>query len=185
MLTVLLGGARSGKSSAALRLAEPYGDSVTFVATGPRIAGDDDLDARIAAHRAERPPEWTTLEAEVDLAPAIARSGSDLVIVDCLTVWVGNLVHHGHDDGAVRRRSAEALAAASGRPGDAIVVTNEVGLGIVPGDAISRRYRDLLGRVNGDWVGAADRALLLVAGRALDLTRWDDLADVPTRGADR
>ncbi len=174
MLTMLLGGARSGKSSAALRLARAQPAPVVFVATSPQIVGDSDLDARIAAHRAERPPTWQTVEAEVDLADAIAAVADDaFVIIDCLTVWLGNLLHHGHDDDAVNARSTVALSAITARACNAVAITNEVGMGIVPADAATRRYRDLLGRINQQWVGASDRASLLIAGRALELTDLD------------
>ena len=174
MLTVLLGGARSGKSTAALRLAATAGGAVAFIATSPRIDGDDDLDARIAAHRAERPDDWTTIETEIDLGEAIdSVAGESTLVIDCLTVWLGNLTHHGHDD-SIDRYSADALDAIARRHGDTIAVTNEVGLGIVPADAMSRRYRDQLGRINQRWVAASDRTVLLVAGRALDLSDLDD-----------
>jgi adenosyl cobinamide kinase/adenosyl cobinamide phosphate guanylyltransferase len=176
MLTVLLGGARSGKSTAAMRLAGRAGGAVCFIATSPHIDGDDDLDARIAAHRAERPTHWTTVEAEIELAAAVRAAGESLVIVDCLTVWLGNLVHHGYDDDAIAAASDDALRAVLDRQAESIVVTNEVGLGIVPADAMSRRYRDLLGRINQQWVAAGDHAHLLIAGRALPLIEleWTD-----------
>jgi adenosyl cobinamide kinase/adenosyl cobinamide phosphate guanylyltransferase len=170
MLTVLLGGARSGKSSAALRIAERSVGEVCFVATSPRIAGDDDLNRRIDAHRAERPTGWRTIEAELDLAAAITEAGEAHAVVDCLTVWLGNLLHHGRSDDEIFAASSTALAAATARTADTTVVTNEVGLGIVPADAMTRRYRDLLGHINQHWVAASDRALLLVAGRVLPLT---------------
>lgn len=169
MLTVLLGGARSGKSTAALRLASRAAGPVCFIATSPRIEGDRDLDARIAAHRDERPAEWRTIEAEVALADALRDAGDALTIVDCLTVWLGNLLHHGHTDDRILAASDAALRVATERTADTIVVTNEVGMGIVPADATTRHYRDLLGRINQHWVTAADRAYLLVAGRALPL----------------
>lgn len=177
MLTVLLGGARSGKSTAALRLADRSAAPVRFIATSPRIDGDDDLDARITAHRAERPASWTTAETEVDLAGAIGDAGTALVVVDCLTVWLGNLMHHGSDDAAIEAASQAAIDAATQREADTIVVTNEVGWGIVPADELSRRYRDLLGRINQRWVGASDEAHLVVAGRMLSLT---ELGGPPT-----
>ncbi|MEO6651623.1 MAG: bifunctional adenosylcobinamide kinase/adenosylcobinamide-phosphate guanylyltransferase [Ilumatobacteraceae bacterium] len=170
MLTVLLGGARSGKSTAALRLAEHQTQTVVFVATSPHIPGDVDLADRIAGHRAERPASWVTIEAEVDLVDAVAGADrTSFLIVDCLTVWLGNLMHHGYDDGAIGGASAAALAAVRDRAGHTVVVSNEVGFGIVPADAVSRRYRDLLGRINQQWVADSDRAHLLIAGRALDL----------------
>lgn len=170
MLTVLLGGARSGKSTAALRMAERATGPVCFVATSPRIDGDDDLDARIDAHRQERPPEWDTIEAELDVAAALSDAGDAFVVLDCLTVWVSNLMHHGRSDDEIVAASVEALQVASARTAGTVAVTNEVGLGIVPADAMTRRYRDLLGRVNQQWVEASDEALLLIAGRALPLT---------------
>lgn len=170
MLTVLLGGARSGKSTAALRLAERSTRPVCFVATSPRIAGDDDLASRIDAHRAERPPAWRTIESELDLATAITDAGDADVIVDCLTVWLGNMLHHGYDDAQIDSATEAALAAVDARSADTTVVTNEVGMGIVPADPSTRRYRDLLGRTNHRWVGRSDRAYLMVAGRALPLT---------------
>ena len=170
MLTVLLGGARSGKSSAALRLAEQSGGRVCFIATSPRIDGDLELGARIEAHRAERPSSWETIETETDLAGAIAVAGDALVIVDCLTVWLGNLMHHGLDDDAISAASDASIRSAAGRSADSIIVTNDVGSGIVPADATSRRYRDLLGGINQRWVAASDAAHLVIAGRALSLT---------------
>lgn len=170
MLTVLLGGARSGKSSAALGMAERSTDSVCFIATSPRIDGDHDLEARIARHRAERPAAWTTIEAETDLAAALDAAGDALVIVDCLTVWLGNLMHHDLDDEAVGVANDAALTAATARAAATIVVTNEVGSGIVPAEPMARRYRDLLGVINQRWVAASDAAHLVIAGRALPLS---------------
>ena len=169
VLTVLLGGARSGKSSLALDLARRSRDDVVYLATSPHIAGDADLDARIDAHRAERPDHWRTIEEELDLADAIGAAGDAFLIVDCLTVWLGNMLHHGHDEVAVQGATQAALDAVAARSGDTVVITNEVGLGIVPDNELARRYRDLIGRVNQAWVAGADRALLLVAGRALPL----------------
>ena len=177
MLTVLLGGARSGKSTAALRLAGQATGPICFIATSPRIEGDDDLAARIDAHRDERPAEWTTIEAELDVADALRAAGDAFVVLDCLTVWVGNLMHHGRSDDEIMAASAETLRVASARTADTTAVTNEVGLGIVPADAMTRRYRDLLGRVNQQWVEASGQALFLIAGRALPLT---DLGTPPT-----
>lgn len=175
MLTVLLGGARSGKSTAALELAARHDGAVAFIATAPSIDGDVELAARIAVHRAERPASWRTIEAEIHLAAALHDAGDSFVIVDCLTVWLGNLLHHGHDDESVDRLTDDALSVATTRSAPTVVVSNEVGFGIVPADAESRRYRDLLGRVNQRWVAASDRAVLLVAGRAISLDEPDGL----------
>ncbi len=175
MLTVLLGGARSGKSALAEQLARASTHAVVVVATGPTIEGDDDLAGRIARHRADRPAAWGTVEEQLDLAGAIAGCGDAFVIVDCLTTWVGNLQHHGRTESDVLAASDAALAVVGSRASQTVVVTNEVGHGIVPDNALAREYRDLLGRVNQRWVASADRAVLLVAGRALPLLEPGDL----------
>ena len=175
MLTVLLGGARSGKSALAVEIATRSAQPVTYIATSPMIAGDDDLSQRIARHRAERPATWVTIEEELDLAAGIGRVGTPVVIVDCLPVWSGSMLHHGRDEQAMLDASDAAMSAIAERDLSAIVVTNEVGLGIVPVNDLARTYRDALGRVNQRWVAAADRALLMVAGRALPLHEPNEL----------
>jgi len=169
MLIVLLGGARSGKSGLAERLARRTGSPVTFVATCPHLPGDDDLESRIAHHQASRPDDWTTVEETHDLTGAIRRAGDDLVIVECLTTWVGNLTHAAYSEPEILSASEAAIAVVRARAAHTIVVSNEVGAGIVPADADTRAYRDALGRVNQQWVSAADRAELMVAGRAIEL----------------
>ena len=170
MITFLVGGARSGKSALALDLAHRHGGPVVYVATSPRIAGDDDLDARIEAHRSERPVEWSTVEEEHDLAGAITGAAGDaLVVVDCLTLWVNNVMWRGDADDSIAAATEAAVEAAGRRRAPLVVVSNEVGLGIVPVEADSRRFRDVLGRVNQRWAAVADRSVLLVAGRAIPL----------------
>jgi adenosylcobinamide kinase/adenosylcobinamide-phosphate guanylyltransferase len=167
-LTVLLGGARSGKSALAQRLAGGWGGPVTVVATGQ--ARDAEMAERIARHRAARPPGWRTVEEPLELEAALAAAGGDAcVVVDCLTLWVSNLLEGGLADEEVDARARTAAAAAAARFAPTVAVSNEVGSGIVPADPLSRRYRDLLGQVNAVWAAAADRVLLLVAGRAVPL----------------
>lgn len=175
MLTFLLGGARSGKSALAVEIGRRHGDPVSFIATCPHIDGDDDLSSRIARHRDERPAGWTTVEEELDLAEAISGCPNEaLIIVDCLTTWVANLLHHDEAERAVFDRIDAVLEACTKRVGDVVVVSNEVGLGIVPELELVRSYRDLLGRVNQRVAGRVDRSVLLVAGRAIPLTDpWD------------
>ena len=157
MITLLIGGARSGKSALALRLAE---GEVVFVATAE--PGDEEMAERIERHRAERPASWRTVEEPVDLVGALRDAPPDAcVIVDCLTLWVANTMDED--------RAREAAAVAAARPGVTIAITNEVGMGIVPANALAREYRDLLGRVNAIWAEAAERVLLVVAGRTLEL----------------
>jgi adenosylcobinamide kinase / adenosylcobinamide-phosphate guanylyltransferase len=166
-LVVLLGGARSGKSRLAVRLARESGESVLFVATGE--PGDEEMAARIARHREERPGGWTTVEEPRRLLAAVAAAppGACLV-VDCLSLWVANLIE-GAPAEAIETEAAEAASAAASRPGRTIAVTNEVGLGVVPATPLGRAYRDVLGRVNAIWAEAAAEAYLVVAGRRLAL----------------
>jgi adenosyl cobinamide kinase/adenosyl cobinamide phosphate guanylyltransferase len=173
-LTVLLGGARAGKTTFAEHLARAAGDDVTYIATCPHIEGDTELSDRIQRHRADRPAGWTTVEEEIDLARAVTDS-TGLVVIDCLTTWVGNLLHHGHDEAGALTASDLAVEAVLGRAEPTVVVSNEVGLGVVPATELGREYRDVLGRVNQRWVAASDRALLIVAGRALRLDSAEDL----------
>jgi adenosyl cobinamide kinase/adenosyl cobinamide phosphate guanylyltransferase len=109
------------------------------------------------------------LEEEQDLAAAVAAAGDALCLVDCLTLWVANLLHHGASATDVAHASDAALVRVGARTAPTVVVSNEVGLGIVPANSLSRTYRDALGRVNQAWAAAADRAILMVAGRALPL----------------
>jgi adenosylcobyric acid synthase len=161
-LTFLLGGARSGKSALALSLA---GDGpVTFVATG--TAGDDEMAERIERHRAERPAGWVTVEEPVALRDAVAAA-QGTVVVDCLSLWVANLLEAGWADAEVEAEAVAAAQVAAGRR--TIAVSNEVGLGVVPATPLGRRYRDVLGRVNASWAAAAEDAYFVVAGRALRL----------------
>src|SRR5436309_77556 len=147
MLVFLLGGARSGKSRLAVRLAAESGAPVVFVATGE--ARDDEMTARIGAHRAERPPEWMTIEEPLRLDAAVEAAPADAcVVVDCLSLWVANLMERGE--------VADYVPAP--RPGLTIAVSNEVGLGVVPATPLGRAYRDALGRVNAAWAEAADEA---------------------------
>jgi adenosylcobinamide kinase / adenosylcobinamide-phosphate guanylyltransferase len=167
-LTLLLGGARSGKSALAERLAAHFDGPVAVVVTAQ--ARDAEMAERIRRHQAGRPAGWRTVEEPLDLEAAIARTPGDaLVLLDCLTLWVSNLMEQGLTDEQVVRRARSAAAAAAARAGPTVVVSNEVGAGIVPADALARRYRDLLGQVNAAWAAAADQALLLVAGRAVPL----------------
>jgi adenosylcobinamide kinase / adenosylcobinamide-phosphate guanylyltransferase len=167
-LTVLTGGMRSGKSRLAVRLAEAAGDKVVVIATAqPR---DDDMAARISRHRDERPDGWATVEEPVELADALAATPPDAtVVVDCLTLWVSNLVERGCGDAEILDHADAAARFAAGREAATIVVTNEVGSGVIPANELARGYADVLGRVNAVWAEHARRAYLVVAGRVLPL----------------
>ena len=168
-LTFLLGGARSGKSALAVRLASEWSGPVVFVATAER-RDDPEMDARIEAHQAERPPEWETVEVPLELPAAVASAAPDAcLVVDCLTLWVSNALEAGWSDAETEAASADVARLALAREAPTIVISNEVGLGVVPDTPLGRRYRDVLGRVNVLVAAEADRALLVVAGRALEL----------------
>ena len=172
-LSLLTGGARSGKSSLAVRRAAGTGDPVVFVATGQ--ARDDEMADRIARHREERPAGWTTVEAPLELVPALAGlPARHAVVVDCLSLWVANLMERGDDEEAVLTQARRLAAWAVDYRGTVVVVTNEVGLGIVPVHPVSRDYRDRLGRVNAVVAASADLAQLVVAGRTLTLDPVED-----------
>jgi adenosylcobinamide kinase/adenosylcobinamide-phosphate guanylyltransferase len=167
-LTVLIGGARAGKSALATSLAAATALPVTFVATAEAL--DDEMRERIARHRAERPKQWATVEEPLDLEGALALADPEhAVVVDCLTLWTSNLVLAGIADDEVVARAAAAAEAAARRPGPTLAVTNEVGSGVHPASDLGRRFRDVLGRVNVAWSTAAEEAFLVVAGRAIPL----------------
>jgi adenosylcobinamide kinase / adenosylcobinamide-phosphate guanylyltransferase len=173
-LTVLIGGARAGKSSLATRMAESTGLPVVFIATAE--AGDKEMEERISRHRACRPAHWTTLEEPLDLSRALELTGPDCaVIVDCLTLWVSNLILRAHDSEDIENRAAFAADIAAQREAPTFVVTNEVGSGVHPNTELGRRFRDLLGRVNAIWTQPTADAFLVVAGRMIVLHRADQL----------
>jgi adenosyl cobinamide kinase/adenosyl cobinamide phosphate guanylyltransferase len=166
-LTLLLGGARAGKSSLAVRLASASSRPVAVIATAE--ARDEEMRARIARHRATRPSEWSTIEEPIDLEGALAGIPPEsIAIVDCLTLWIANAMEIGWSDQDMAERSRRASKLAA--DGRTIAVSNEVGWGIVPTAASVRRYRDLLGTVNAMWAEVADRTWLVVAGKALPLS---------------
>ena len=167
MLTLILGGARSGKSRHAQTLAEASGLAVTVVATAR--AGDSEMAQRIARHRAERPAHWHTVEEPLALADTLARhaEASRIQVVDCLTLWLLNLLEAGED--VFPRERAELLAVLPGLAGDVVLVANEVGLGVVPLGELSRRFVDEAGRLNQALAGIADAVVLVAAGLPLYL----------------
>jgi adenosylcobinamide kinase/adenosylcobinamide-phosphate guanylyltransferase len=170
-LTLLTGGTRSGKSALAIQVAARSRRPVVFVATAE--ARDVELAQRIDRHRAERPADWTLVEEPVALEPAIrAAPGDACVVVDCLSLWVANLLDRELSEAEALGAARCAAEAAAMRIGLTIAVTNEVGSGVVPATRLGRLYRDLLGHVNRIWADAAEHAALVVAGRVLELRRW-------------
>ena len=169
-LVLVTGGTRSGKSVFAERLAASHDGPVLYVATAE--AGDAEMAQRIERHRAARPAGWTTVEAATDLLAAVdSVPATDFLIVDCLTLWVSNLLGTGRSNEEVLAE-ADRVATALGRR-RCVILSNEVGLGIVPANELARRYRDILGTVNATFAAAASQTLLMVAGRALPLVSVD------------
>jgi adenosylcobinamide kinase/adenosylcobinamide-phosphate guanylyltransferase len=175
MKVLVTGGVRSGKSRHAEELLASY-DDVTYVAPGPTTAEDSDPDwmARIAAHQARRPAGWTTLETH-DLAAGLASSGP--VLVDCLGTWLTAVLDNAsawdaptsHVQSLVTDALDKAVSDLTAHPGPVILVTNEVGLGVVPEHRSGRLFRDLLGLVNQRIAAECDEVHLVVAGRVLRL----------------
>jgi adenosylcobinamide kinase / adenosylcobinamide-phosphate guanylyltransferase len=180
-LTLLLGGTRSGKSRLAVQLARQSGSPVVVIATAePR---DNDMAERIRRHRAERPTHWETIEEPTELESALRPVPlGATVLIDCLTLWLSNLMERNFSDLDIEDAARSAAAFAASRSGATIVVSNEVGSGIVPDNAISRRYADVLGRVNTVWADAAAESFLVVAGRVLPLAAPEAIS-VPSEGA--
>ncbi|MER8833889.1 bifunctional adenosylcobinamide kinase/adenosylcobinamide-phosphate guanylyltransferase [Mesorhizobium sp. M0340] len=162
-LTLVIGGARSGKSAHAERLVSACPAPWSYIATAQ--AYDEEMRQRIALHRSRRGDGWTTIEAPLDLTGAIeALPDGQPVLIDCLTLWLTNHMLADHDVEAECRRLADVLS----RPrGPWFVVSNEVGQGIVPDNALARRFRDAAGRLNQDVAAVAGTVLLMVAGLPL------------------
>jgi len=199
LLILILGGARSGKSTFADRLAASSRRSVAFIATA--TAGDDEMRERIARHRASRSKDWHTLEEPLNLARAVRQAAelADVLLLDCVTLWLGNMLlqepgqydKNGEgeeefnttgrlfDEKAVKEIEALlAVVQLLGPNKTLIVVTNEVGFGIVPDNPLGRLYRDTLGYVNQRLAQAADRVYLMVAGMAVDIKRLHEEASL-------
>lgn len=173
-LILLLGGARSGKTEQAQRLAAELGGTVTYVATAE--AGDEEMRGRIAAHRAVRPSAWQTMERPLRLGDALTEWDSSVVVLDCLTLLVSNIMGEAGEDAPaaliearVEAELSELVAAWKDAQFHLIVVSNEVGLGLVPDNALGRVYRDALGRANQRMAQAADEVYFMVAGLAVKI----------------
>ncbi|MEH6695268.1 MAG: bifunctional adenosylcobinamide kinase/adenosylcobinamide-phosphate guanylyltransferase [Hyphomonas sp.] len=162
--TFILGGARSGKSARAQALAEAAGAARVYIATAEAL--DEEMEARIARHKADRGAGWRTVETPLDLVPALKAAAASVVLVDCLTLWLSNLMHHGRDVGA----ETHALCAFLGQcRGEVILVSNEVGLGLVPETPLGRAFRDAQGRLNQQVAAACDVVEFVAAGLPLRL----------------
>ena len=184
-LMYVTGGARSGKSGFAEKLAKGY-EQVTYIATS--LAGDDEMKARIAHHQAQRPAHWRTVEAPIDVVAAYqesdaAMSGHAACLFDCVTMWVTNQMFSDLtidwdtipnadidiQEAKIRENTAQLIKVVQSGTADMIVVTNELGMGVVPAYRLGRIFRDIAGRVNQQIAQVADRAVLMVSGLPVEL----------------
>lgn len=164
-VTFVLGGARSGKSSFAEGLIEVSGMDAVYLATGR--AWDDEMSERIGLHKARRGPNWTTIEEPLDLVGALQQEGADkAILVDCLTLWLTNLMMAGRNIG---QETARLVAALPNLGGAVVLVSNEVGLGIVPENRMAREFRDHAGRLHQAVASAAATVYFVAAGLPLKM----------------
>jgi adenosylcobinamide kinase/adenosylcobinamide-phosphate guanylyltransferase len=165
-LTLVLGGARSGKSRYAEKLIDVAAESGLYLATAE--ARDDEMRERIRHHRARRGPRWTTIEEPLEIGPHLRREvrASRPILVDCLTLWLANVLEAGRE---AEPACAALLETAAALDGPVVLVANEVGLGIVPENALARRFRDHAGRLNQAIAARADRVVFIAAGLPLIL----------------
>jgi adenosylcobinamide kinase / adenosylcobinamide-phosphate guanylyltransferase len=176
-IILVTGGSRSGKSAFAQKMAEALDGPRAYVATCPVI--DPETEERVGKHRtARRGKGWETIEETVDLAGVIRRAGGyRVLLVDCLTLWANNLLYESEQRGerfteeAAADRCRELIGVCRTFPGTVIVVTNELGMGIVPGNETARRFRDIAGRCNQEIAAAAETVTLVVSGIPLELKK--------------
>jgi adenosylcobinamide kinase/adenosylcobinamide-phosphate guanylyltransferase len=166
---MLTGGARSGKSRRALELARKHSGKKAFIATAE--VTDEEMRARIDRHRAERGRDFATVEEPVDLAGAIRAlpAETSVAVIDCLSVWLGNLMHRHGVEADDYPEVAAFLEALEDPPCDLVVVTNELGMSIIPANAMARQFRDIAGRLNQQLAARADSAVLMVSGLPVTL----------------
>jgi len=180
-LTLILGGARSGKSTYAEELAGEFDKPVMFIATAEAL--DEEMLQRIKKHKQERSKDWQTLEIPIDVAETLHKQEiqAEVILMDCLTLWVSNImsrwtedIDHPQEDilfGKVEKEAADLLSEISASPAEWIVVSNEVGLGLVPPYPLGRLYRDALGYVNKMFARQADEVIFMVAGIPMRMSK--------------
>ncbi len=170
-IILITGGSRSGKSTHALQLAYTRSAPRYYIATCPAL--DDEMKDRISRHRSERAnASWITIEETIDLAGALGRaSDGGFIVVDCLTLWISNLLFADSDltEDSVGERCRSVLKVCAGLPGTVAFVANEVGMGVVPENAMARRFRDLAGRCNQVIAEGSDTVILMISGIPLKI----------------
>jgi adenosylcobinamide kinase/adenosylcobinamide-phosphate guanylyltransferase len=178
-IILVTGGSRSGKSQFAQKAAEELPGPRAFIATCPVI--DDEMQMRIRKHQeARRGKDWQTIEEPLDIESAVRNAhGFNALVVDCLTLWINNLLYEARKTGSTISEADiavychELLAACKVHPGTILFVSNEVGMGIVPENPLSRLYRDLVGRCNQIMAGTSHRVVLLVCGQPLEIKKGE------------
>lgn len=169
-LILVTGGTRSGKSSFAQTLAGAVKGRKAFIATAEPL--DQEMKQRITRHRKKRPAGWDTIEEPLHLAKTLKRCGEsyDVVLIDCLTLWISNLlVNKSMNEKAILKKISTLIASCKEIPSRVVMVTNELGMGIVPANRLSRRYRDLVGKANQQIAAEADEVYFLVSGIPMKL----------------
>jgi adenosylcobinamide kinase/adenosylcobinamide-phosphate guanylyltransferase len=164
-LVLITGGIKSGKSSRAQQLGEAIDGKRAFVATALPL--DDEMQERIKKHQSERGDRWATFEEAKDIVQLLEDLSErfDVILIDCITLWLSNLLTiYNFDTSAIRQQSDELIVALNQRKAKIILVTNEVGMGIIPADSLSRSYQNLLGTVNRNISDAADAVYFMVSG---------------------
>ncbi|MCF6265293.1 MAG: bifunctional adenosylcobinamide kinase/adenosylcobinamide-phosphate guanylyltransferase [Desulfuromusa sp.] len=178
-LTYISGGCRSGKSNYAQKLAESFPGKRAYLATCPRI--DEEMEERIVLHQQQRKnQEWETIEAPFDLIAAIEQASHfDVLLIDCLTLWINNLLYEAEQKGKtlteqmISKQCIELVNSCRKTNQTVIFVTNELGMGLVPADSVSRRYRDCLGRCNQTIAKLSDEAIFMISGIPLTLKQGE------------
>jgi len=171
-IVLITGGARSGKSRFALELASFRGKKI-FVATA--TASDEEMRQRIESHRKERSSDWFTIEQPIDVSRVVAENPENLMLIDCLTLWVSNLMMHGRNDEEIQKEVQQLCECLLARRDLTILITNEVGFGIVPDNELARRFRDLSGMMNQLFAAEADAVILMVSGLPMYLKRSEPI----------
>lgn len=168
-ITFILGGARSGKSRYAVKLAKDSAKNVLFVATAKSL--DKEMARRICLHKKERLSHWKTIEEEKDLISVIKTVPRkyDFIIIDCMTLFVSNLLLSGCSETKIKNMVGKLLDGIKGAHFNSIIVSNEAGLGIVPDNPLAREFRDILGKVNQMVAAVSDRVCFMVCGLPLDM----------------
>jgi adenosylcobinamide kinase / adenosylcobinamide-phosphate guanylyltransferase len=176
-IVLVTGGSRSGKSAYAQKMAELLSGSRAFIATCPVL--DEEMHERIRKHQeARRGKGWDTIEEPLDICGAVDKAHQySILVVDCLTLWINNLLYEAEKTGReiseseISRECQTLIAACEKHPGTIIFVTNEIGMGIIPENPLSRLYRDLVGRCNQIIAGASASTVLLVSGQPLEIKK--------------